>query len=368
MGARRIGGIEVQLRELIRHLAARNCHTVLCFLGAPSPEVHQYLSAPNVTWEKLSSASENSWQASLDLSRILRQYKPDLLHLQFTPLLSPAAWLGRLHGARKIFFTDHHSRPEGYIPERKPAWKRAAASLLQLPVSGAVAVSEYNRRLIAATGPYPSSRVCTIYNGVDLDRQSEISAGAWFRARYRIPADRILITQVSQMKPEKGVADLLEAARLALANYPDLHFAFVGDGKHLETYARRAVEMGIGEHVTWTGLIKDPVAEGVYAASDIVCLASRWQEAFGLVLAEAMSCKNPVVATRAGGIPEVVEDGKTGFLVNPGDTGALAEKLLRLAKDSELRAAMGQAGRERAVTHFNVRTNTLRLMELYGDF
>jgi glycosyltransferase involved in cell wall biosynthesis len=367
LNARRIGGIEVHIRELATQLAERDCRAVLCFPEAPSPVVLQYLSSPNIFWEKLPDAGENTWRASWHLLRIVRKYRPRILHLQFTPLLSPAGWIARLNGVRTIVFTDHHSRPENFVPAPQPVWKRTIARILQFPVSTAIAVSDYNQRIIVSTGTYPPARVRRIHNGVDLSRPLP-AAGAAFRERYGIPADRILITQVSQMKPEKGVDDILEAARLALDEQPNLHFLFVGDGKHLNGYSARARALGMENHVTWTGLVTDPVGEGVFAATDVLCLPSRWQEAFGLVLAEAMSCEKPVVATRVGGIPEVVEDGETGFLVPRGDTAALARKLVLLARDPALRERLGRAGFRRAAALFDIGVNTRELLEVYGDF
>jgi glycosyltransferase involved in cell wall biosynthesis len=368
MNARRIGGIEVHTRELVARLAALDCQVVLCYIQPPSPAVRQYLSFPNVIWEELPGADQKSWRATWGLFLILRRHHPRLMHLQFTPWPSLAAWVARLNGVRKIFFTDHNSHPEGFEPSRERPWIRLAAWLVHLPVSTTVAVSDFNLQIIATKGTFPLYRVRRIHNGVDLERSHDVAAAIGFRTRYAIPPERILITQISQVIPEKGIGDVLAAAKLALARHPGLHFAFIGDGKHLAHFTTRAIELGIAAHVTWTGMIIDPVAEGVFMATDISCLAARWQEAFGLVLAEAMSCGKPVVATRVGAIPEVVEDGKTGFLVPHRDPAALADKFILLARDSELRAALGRAGRERAATHFDVRTNVNRLLEVYGDF
>ncbi len=371
MNARRIGGIEVHTRELVARLAAQDCRVVLCYIQPPSPAVRQYLSFPNVVWEELPGAGNRSWRATWDLFLILRRHRPRLMHVQFTPWPSPAAWVARLSGVRKIFFTDHDSHPEGFQPARgRRCWIRLCGQGLCIssPFPITVAVSDFNRQIIATNGTFPLSRVRRLHNGVDLERTHDVAAGIAFRARHAIPPERILITQVSQIIPEKGIGDVLDAAKVALVRHPGLHFAFVGDGKYLAHFTAQAIELGIAAHVTWTGLSMDPVAEGVFMATDISCLASRWQEAFGLVIAEAMSCGNPVVATRVGAIPEVVEDGQTGFLVPHRDPAALAEKFVMLARDSELRATLGRAGRERAATHFDVRTNVSRLLEMYGDF
>ena len=368
MSARRIGGIEVHTRELVRRLELRGRNVVLCFHQSPAPLVRQFLSLPNVIWEDLPYAWCNSWQASRDLFRILRRYRPCLLHLQFTPSLSLNPWIACLAGVPKIVFTDHHSYSENDQPQRRPFWIRFLGRLLNCPVSVIVGVSEFKKKIIAALGTFPPERVRRVYNGVSLELGGERSEpGIAFRERYRIPPEKILITQISQMTPVKGISHLLEAAQLALSQNPNLHFAFVGDGEHLQQYTKKSVDLGIADNVTWTGLVSNPMVDGVFAASDIVCLASLWQEAFGFVIAEAMACEKPVVATGVGGIPELVDDGKTGFVVPPRDPAVMAEKFILLAQDRALRLRLGLAGRQRAAALFDVRKNVDQLLELYGE-
>src|SRR5205823_5139867 len=107
-----------------------------------------------------------------------------------------------------------------------------------------------------------------------------------FRRRYQIPADRIVVTQVSWLIPEKGVDDLLVAARDVIAAEPRAHFVLAGDGAHRPNLERLARDLGIASQVTFTGPVVDPLGEGLFAASDIVCQLSRWEEVFGYVNAE----------------------------------------------------------------------------------
>lgn len=362
----RIGGIEIHTREMATLLGHAGWRVVLCFHQDPTDTVRQYLSLPNVTWDVLPDSWENSRRVVSGLNRILRQYRPQLLHLQFTPFLSPYPWLARLRGVKRIVFTDHGSRPEGYVARPAPAWKRVIGKMVSDPVSAVIGVSDYNCQAMRTNGLVAPDKVKRIYNGADLERARKAVDGAAFRRRFGIPEDGILVVQVSWIIPEKGIPDVLEAARLALAEEPSLHFAFTGEGKYRAEYTAKADSMGIGDHVTWTGQIQDPMGEGVFAAADISCQGSRWEEAFGLVIAEAMAFGKPFVATKVGGIPEVVIDGQTGFLVPRRDPAALAARIVELARDPGLRRRLGDAAKEYAQRHFDVRKNARALMDLYG--
>ena len=123
---------------------------------------------------------------------------------------------------------------------------------------------------------------------------------------------------------------------------------------------------GVSRHVTFGGYLEDPVGDGVFGAADMVTAVSRWEEAFGLVIAEGMAAARPVLATRVGGIPEIVSDGVTGFLVARGDTAAMADRILLLASDPALRARLGQAGLSVCRERFDLGRNVEQLIELYG--
>jgi len=206
-----------------------------------------------------------------------------------------------------------------------------------------------------------------VYNAVDLSRVApDENRGAAFRRRFSISEEKKTIVQISWIIPEKGIEELLEVARLMQAADSAVEFIIVGDGPHREYYTKQAEEMGLS-NITWTGLIRDPFGEGVYDAADVVCQLSRWNELFGWMISEAMAFEKPIVATRVGGIPELVVDGETGFLVEGGDTAAAAaNKLLLLSHDPELRKLMGQKGRLAVNTHFNLRENVAQLLKTYG--
>jgi glycosyltransferase involved in cell wall biosynthesis len=360
----RVGGVEMFARELSLQLDAFGWKSVLCFLDDPPENVGRFLAMPGVSIERLPGVDRLRWSVIRDMSRLLRKYRPEILHMHFTGQVSPFPWLARLHSVRRNYLTDHISRAEGYVPKPAAWWKLAVARTLNRPLTGLIAVSDYNALSSTTYGLIPKDRVTRIYNGVDLSRIS--GDPGRFRQKHKIPEHRTIVLQVCWMIPEKGVEDLLEAARLVLSSNPNVQFVLAGEGACRREYMARVQEAGIADHFTWTGLIEDPLASGVYAAADVVCQLSRWQEAFGWMNAEAMACARPVVATRVGGIPEIIEDGASGYLVNRRQPAEAADRILRLLQDRELGHKMGARGRRAVETRFNLQRNVAELLELYG--
>jgi glycosyltransferase involved in cell wall biosynthesis len=362
----RIGGTETFARELSVQLGERGWQSVLCFLSEPPEEVRSFLDLPNASLETFSDSTNGNRQGKR-LSGIVGRYRPDILHLHFTGFLTLHPWQARIRSTEKIFFTDHHSRPAGYVPARAPIWKRATTRLINLPITKVISVSNYGYRCMKAADLLPQSRFEMIYNGVDLSRVSRDPQRAIeFRRRHLIPAERAIVVQVSWIIPEKGIADLLETARLVIAQNPNVQFVIVGEGAYREQYMRDAEAMGLGDHVTWTGMSRDPFGEGVFDAADVVCQMSRWEEVFGWMIAEAMAHGKPVVATRVGGIPELIADSVSGYLVARGDAEAASTRVLELLSDQKLRESMGQAARETVSDKFDLRKNVAQLMDAYG--
>jgi glycosyltransferase involved in cell wall biosynthesis len=362
----RIGGTETFARELSAQLGSRGWQSVLCFESEPSAEVAKFLSLPNVTLEVLPNSTNFSWATTWKLASLLRRYGPDILHLHFMGFVGVFPWLGRILSAKMIFFTDHSSRPAEYTPHRAPFWKRGLVRLINYPLTKVICVSEYGCRCMRSLDVIQSDRYALVYNGVDLSRvDRDNSRGTAFKRRFGIPDEKKLVVQISWIIPEKGIGDLLEVARLVHLRTRDVQFVIAGEGPYREQYMKQAAEMGLAESITWTGLVQDPFSEGLFDAADIVCQLSRWEEVFGWMIAEAMAYGKPVVATRVGGIPELVDEGTTGFLVDRADTDTAAERVLRLIEDGELRGTLGRNGRDKAQAKFNLKTNVAELVQLY---
>lgn len=363
----RIGGTESYARELSAQLAERGWKSVLCFQSEPTEEVRRFLDLPNVSINVYAGPSDSTFKAMKGIARITREYRPEILHLHFVGFINPYSWIARFQSVKQVFFTDHHSRPSGYIATRAPLWKRTLGRVVNEPLTKVICVSNYGHECMSSFGLLPRDRFQMIYNGVDLSRvKSDPRRAIHFRRRYSIPLDRSIVTQVSWVIPEKGIMDFLETAHLVSRRNRNVQFVIVGEGDYRQEYMRRAVEMGIEDHVTWTGNVEDAFGEGVFEAADVVCQFSRWEEVFGWTIAEAMAHGKPVVTTRAGGIPEVVQDHECGYLVDRGDTKTMSNKVLTLLNDASLRKHMGSKGKNIVRQKFDLRNNVAELIASYG--
>jgi glycosyltransferase involved in cell wall biosynthesis len=179
--------------------------------------------------------------------------------------------------------------------------------------------------------------VISVPNGIAVHR----FAGATASLRKGLPeAGSLVVGMAARLVQAKGIATVLLAAREVLAVFPGTLFVFVGDGPDRVAFEAQAVALEIGSNVVFTGVRKD--MPGVYRSFDIFLLPSL-NEGLPMSLLEAMAAGVPVIATAVGGIPEVLNDRKTGLLVKPGDPGALSAAILLLLADPELRARLGQA-------------------------
>ncbi len=200
-----------------------------------------------------------------------------------------------------------------------------------------------------------------IHNFVDSERFRR-NNDAKARARYAHPDEAIFI-HVSNFRPVKRVHDVIETFARVNSEFPS-RLLMVGDGPERAGAYELAQELGISGRTQFLGLCPD--LETMLSIADVFLLPST-TESFGLVALEAMSCEVPVVASKVGGLPEVVEDGVTGVLCAPKDVDAMADAALRIIGDNQIRTQMGAAGRQRALDHFRPEHIVPRYLDIYAE-
>jgi glycosyltransferase involved in cell wall biosynthesis len=174
-----------------------------------------------------------------------------------------------------------------------------------------------------------NSEVITIYNGIKLLKYSEIK-------------NTKTILYVGRLSKEKGVEYLLKAMPLIIKEIPTVHLDIVGDGDEKHRLEILTKELNLEKSVAFIGSISHSEVEKYYKKANIVTITSIWPEPFGLIGPEAMSVGRPVIGTKVGGIPEWLEDGRTGFLVEPKNSKDIANKIIKLFENQKLLKMMGK--------------------------
>ena len=334
-------GGEVCLLNLAAGMQGRG-HTVSCVvrpdsrlrreLKAREVEVH---SLPLVDWfEPVSVSRLRRWLILQDI-QILHT------HLPRDYFIAAAATLG----TGVINVGSRHQLNRISLPVlKRPFMSRFSAM---------IGVSQAVRRGLMASQIMDPDRVVTIPNGVEWAGSDQTCVN--LRESRGVGPEVPVIGFVGRLCPGKGVETLLEAAALLRPRWPDFRLFILGDGPGINNYVTSlelmAARLDLGPNVHFFGYVDHAAA--ACAAFDVQVVCSR-AEPFGLVTVEAMAQGVPVAVTNSGGSPEIVRDGVEGFLVEPGDAGALARRLDCLLDSPGLRREMGRRGRERVRRHFTL--------------
>ncbi len=293
------------------------------------------------------------------IARFLRERSVDLLHVHL-PYTGVVGRVGaRLAGVPCVVYTEHNVQ-ECYHPIT-----RLANQLTIRLCDVTIAVSEEIRESLLRRPLARGARVLTIRNGVDTEGlKLAARIGPDVREEFSIARDRLVVGTVSGFRAEKRLDLWVEAARLIAEVEPRSVFILVGDGPLRPRVMALAERLGLGSHITFTGLRRD--VPRLVAAFDIFMMSSLY-EGLPVAVLEAMALGKPVVATRVGGLPGVVNDGQHGFLVEAGDSAALAAKALVLLGDPDLRRTMGGAGQARIQEYFSVQQMVHVTEQVYAD-
>ena len=355
----KIGGVERFSQELARQLNVKGWDLTLWFEDEPPARVREFLLAPGNVKVDVFPAQ---WQlGAASVKRFLRMFskeRPTVVCYSLAGVVKLWPLLGRLMGAKGSVYWDGDSRTrssENYRASGKVRW-------LMKPLSRSVCATHFVKRCSDREGIVPASKSLVIFNGTDTTRPQ--GRGEDFRQHFGIPRDRTLVMQVSWLVPYKGIDVALRAAAIAIAQQPSLHFVFCGEGSHRAEYDRLAKELGIESQVTWTGQVQDLIGGGAFQAADILIQCSQWQEAFGFSVAEGMAAGLPIIASRIGGLPELVRVGENGFLFEPTSFSELAQHILHLQADSDLRKRMGEHSRKIVAEHFDLSVCVTRWVDL----
>ena len=285
----------------------------------------------------------------LRLYRLIRENRYLLIHTHLFKADFLGGIVGKLAGCPRIISTKHNI--DLYL--KKPLLKFVGRAIACLNYR-IVAISRAVRDFLLDTG-FPPEKIEVIYYGIERPQVSGEKSFPWGDGRTKIIC-------VARLYPQKGHIYLIEALKKLKNTCPHFLCLFVGDGPLRDFLKKKVKDKGLEKEIRFLGWRED-VPE-LISQSDFLVLPSLW-EGFGLVLLEAMLLGKPVVATRVGPIPEVVEDGVTGLLVPPRDVDGLVEKMKELLNSPTLREKMGKKGEERACSLFSLEKMAQQYDRLY---
>lgn len=289
------------------------------------------------------------------MREIIRELRPHILHTHTAKAGAIARAAALVSGAARpaiLVHTFHGHVLKGYFdPVRTAFFKKVERSLARV-TDALVAVSPEVRDELVAAGIAPREKFSVIRLGIPLEeRLGDATADLDYRRLYGISESAFVVGWVGRMTDVKDTDAVLEIVRAARDRGLEAVLVMVGDGPDRVRLEQLAHDIGIARSTFFVGY--QPEVAGYYRLFDAFLLPSV-NEGTPVSAIEALASGTPVVATRVGGVPDVVRDGEDGFLFEPGDTDGAAERLALLASDATLRSALGASGRERVLRRYSV--------------
>jgi len=344
-------GGALQVAFLVRGLRARGITTVMiCPKGSAIAEAAA---------EDVDVLHTVPMSGDLDLAfvprlrRLLRAERPDVIHLHSRRGGDVLGGLAARPLGIPIVMSRRVDNPES----------RRVVRLKYRLYDRVITISEGIRRVLLAEGLAADKVVC-VHSAVDTDLYRPQADRAWFRREFGLAEDQLAIGMAAQMIERKGHRDLFAALPALVEGYPHVRVLLFGQGPLRGALEREVRSRGLRDVVTFEGFRRD--LPQVLPCLDLLVHPAR-MEGLGVALLQAAACGVPIVAARAGGIPEIVRPGENGYLVEPGDPAALSRALGELCGDAPRRASFGQRGREIALRDFSIDAMVEGNMRVYRE-
>jgi glycosyltransferase involved in cell wall biosynthesis len=261
---------------------------------------------------------------------------------------------GRLTGVKHMITTRHY----GYsVKERHFLYRLENTLTSRCDV--VIAVSDAVQKYILSRGIIDAKKIVVIHNGID---QAEFDNVHLSIGQNKTPA----IGSVGRLHPIKGFDTLIKCFKIVLYELPSMRLEIIGDGPEKDRLLHLIETMGLHDSVLLHGRVPHDRVLSIMSNWDLLVHPAKW-EGFGLVLIEAMALGIAVVATRVGGVEEIIQDGVNGFLVQSDNPEKMAEKIVWLLKNNALRKKIGLRGKERALQSFTITSSVERLDRVYQE-
>jgi len=332
------GGIEKRMVEVLKRLDRDKFLPLVCCLRSKEGVYEKELEKEGIKVVKLNFRSRLDPGGLRNLSKLMKAEKVDVVHSHMYRANIPSLIAAKLAGVPVKIVQVHNI--EDWKKKREWAAERIFYRWADKIVGVSRAVLDYERKFVK----FPKDKTFVLYNGINLEEFEEYEADKKLKLSLGIPERAKVVGLVARLHPDKGQDIILEVARDIKERVGEVFFMFIGSGGYGEALREKAGEKGIDDFVVFTGAVKD--IKPYYSIMDVSVLPSRI-EGFSNVILESFASGIPVIATRTGGNPEIIEEGENGFLVDYGDRERLKEKIIKLLQDDDLREGMGKNARKK---------------------
>lgn len=347
-GGKHLYGGPYQVLQLVTLLKDRCTNILACPSGSAIAEAAE---KEGVAVIPIPLNGEASLPAYFRLRQIIRDHKPDIVHVHSRRGADLWGVLAAEHCHTPLVISRRVDNPE-------PRW---LAKIRYRRAARVIGISEKICQVLNSEG-VPAEKLRTIRSGVDTDAFHPTEGKAYLEDQFGLNPNNKVIAMAAQFIRRKGHETLLDAVPLILAEHPETRFLLLGQGPLFESISERA--KAYPGKVICPGFRND--IGKIMPECDILAHPAE-MEGLGVVLLQAAACGIPAVASRAGGIPEVVRDGRNGFLVDPGNAKLLAMRLNTLLADNALRTSMGRYARDFAVNELSTKAMASANFSLYNE-
>jgi len=356
IGQLAVGGSERQLVHLINHIDSERYEPMVCSFSADAALAGE-LNAQGVKVIILPKKMNPDLTRPFTLYKIVKDFDPDLIH---SYLFVANTW-SRIIGLilhKPVIVSERNSEPY------KPFWMLFIDRLLCPLGTLMIANSESGAERAKKRKEFPPQKIKVIYNGIPIEQYAEEPKHLQFAQEFGIHAGEKAIAVVARLCEAKNHEMLFYVMQKVLRAYPNVRLLCVGIGPRLQELKRLARRLDIEDNIIFTGLRSD--IPFILSKVSLLVLPSKWEGTPNVIL-EALVCGCPVVATRVGGIPEIIRDGETGLLVPSLNVEAMVDAILHLLADENLAREMGRRGQELVKNKYSVNRMVLDTEKVYDE-
>ena len=351
-----IGGAEKSLYQLVTHLNRDKFSPIVYSLSGGS-KIAEKLRTKDIEVVCLGAKSKIDITVLLKLVRLLKKQKPNILHTY----LFHANFIGRIAGRTAgvpLIISSVRTM-------EKQKWHHVYLNMLTCwMVDKETCVSRDVGRFVRKYAKVPYRKLTTIYNGIDLKDIHIAKNADEKKGELSINQFSHIIGTVGHLTTAKGIVYLLKAFKLVLKDFPGACLLIIGNGPDEKKLKKLALELDIKASVQFLGFREDALE--IINTMDVFVLPSLWEGMPNVVL-EAYALGKPVVSTKVGGANEIIIDGKTGFLVSPGNWQSFAQSVTKLLKNPDIRKEFGIKGKEFISINFSLDRMVKDTERLYED-